>query len=122
MTPPPPAPPPPPVDGSPGPTGPSDPGLAAERTSLAWARIGLTLIGIPSAVMAYAVGHEWVAFGAAALAATLGLGTLTLSLRRQRASAGMVERGDLSLASSRVVVTGAATMLLAVAALDLVLA
>lgn len=107
--------------GPPGWSGPSDPGLAAERTSLAWARIGLTLIGIPSAVMAYAVGHEWVAFGAAAMAAALGLGTLTLSLRRQRATAGTLERGDLSLASSRVVVTAAATVLLAVAALDLVL-
>ena len=117
MTPPSPSVPPsvPPADGQ------SDPGLAAERTSLAWARMGLTLIGIPSAVMAYAVGHGWVAFCSASLAAALGLWLLTLSLRRQRATAGMVERGGVSLASSRVVVTGAAAVLLCVAALDLVL-
>lgn len=83
--------------------------------------MGLTLIGIPSAVMAYAAGHAWVAFGAAALASVMGLGTLTLSLRRPRAEPGMLELGALPIATRRVLATGAATILLAVAALDLVL-
>jgi uncharacterized membrane protein YidH (DUF202 family) len=110
--------------GGPGParSGQSDPGLAAERTSLAWFRMGLALIGIPSAVMAYTAGHAWVAFGAAALAAVLGMGMLTVSVRRQRAGPNMVERGDLRLATGQVAATAAAVLLLAVASLDLVLA
>lgn len=105
----------------PDPVGPSDPGLAAERTSLAWTRIGLTLFGLPGAIMAYAAGNAWVAFGAAALAAALGLTTLTLSLRRRRAHPGMVAHGGLAPAGLAVAVTGTSVVLLAVAALDLVL-
>jgi uncharacterized membrane protein YidH (DUF202 family) len=106
---------------SPAPPGPSDSGLAAERTTLAWTRMGLTLIGIPSAIMANAAGHTWIAFGAAALAAALGLTTLVMSLRQQRAAPGMVAVGHVQVAAREVVVTGASTLLLAVAALDLVL-
>lgn len=105
-----------------GDAGPSDPGLSGERTSLAWTRMGLTLVGLPSALMAYTAGHEWMAFGASALAAVLGLLTLHLSLRVQRGHPGMVARGSLRTASEQVVVTAAAVVLLAIAALDLVLA
>ena len=35
--------------------GPSDVGLAGERTTLAWTRLGLALLGIPAAIMAYGV-------------------------------------------------------------------
>jgi uncharacterized membrane protein YidH (DUF202 family) len=101
--------------------GPSDPGLAGERTSLAWARMGLTLVGVPSALMAYSAGHEWVAFGASAVAAALGLLTLSLSLRVRRAHSGMVDRGSLRTAAEQVIVTAAAVVLLAIAALDVVL-
>jgi len=104
-----------------GPEGPSDPGLAAERTSLAWTRMGLTLVGLPSAVMAYSAGHRWVAFSAGAVAAVLGLVLMTLSLRRRRADPGMVEEGSLRTASEQVVVTAVAVLVLAVAGLDFVL-
>ena len=89
---------------------------------LAWARMGLTLVGVPSALMAYSAGHQWVAFGASALAACLGLFLLTLSLRTQRTRPSMVEHGDLRTASERIIVTAAAVGMLSIAGLDLVLA
>jgi uncharacterized membrane protein YidH (DUF202 family) len=100
----------------------SDPGLAGERTSLAWARTGMALLGVPAAVLAYAAGHAWVAFTAAAVAALLGLGLLVASVRRQRAMPGMVERGSVPLAHRQVLLTAACVLLLTIAAIDLVLA
>ena len=100
----------------------SDPGLAGERTSLAWARMGMTLIGVPSAVLAYSAGHAVVAFAAAAAAALLGLGLLVVSVRRQRAEPGMVEHGSVHLAPWQVLLTTGCVLLLAVSGLALVLA
>ncbi len=100
--------------------GPSDAGLAGERTTLAWARIGLSLLALPSGLLAYAAGRDWLAAGAAAFAAALGMGVLTVSLRRQRAAAGMVERGSLVLASEQVILTGASVLLLTISCLVLV--
>ncbi len=99
----------------------SDPGLAGERTSLAWARMGMTLLAVPSGVLAYSAGHAWVAFGAAAVAAILGMGLLVVSVRRQRATPGMVERGSLQLAQRQVLLTTGCVLMLAVASVDLVL-
>lgn len=84
--------------------------------------MGLTLLGLPSAILAYSAGHAWVAFGAAVAAALLGVGLLVTSLRRQRALPGMVERGGLAIAERQVLLTTACVLFLAVAGLDLVLA
>ena len=47
------------------PSRPSDAGLAGERTTLAWTRLGLALLGIPAGVLAYAAGRSLLAFAAA---------------------------------------------------------
>lgn len=99
----------------------SDPGLAGERTSLAWARMGLALFGIPSAILAYSAGHAIVAFLAAGAAALMGMGLLIVSVRRQRASPGMVELGSVQLARWQILLTTGCVLLLAVASIDLVL-
>ena len=72
-------------------SGPSDPGLAGERTTLAWARMGLTLLGVPAALLAYASGRNELAVAAAAVAMVLGLGVLVGSVRRQRVEPGLLQ-------------------------------
>ncbi len=108
--------------GGPGPlaAGPSDIGLSGERTTRAWARIGLSLLALPSGLLAYSVGRNWLATAAAAFAAVFGLGMLTVSLRRQRATAGMVENRSLALASEQVILTGSSVLLLALSCFVLV--
>lgn len=110
------------MTGAPGPwhPGPSDPGLAGERTSLAWARMGMSLLAFPSAVLAYAAGRSGLALAAAALSAALGLGVLTISLRRHRAAPGMVATRSLRLANEEVLLTGGSVLALGVSALLLV--
>ncbi len=98
----------------------TDDGLAGERTSLAWARMGLTLLGLASAILAASTGRAWIAFGAALLALALGLVVLWLSVRRRRGGPGMVQRGVVSLASLQVVATTAGALALAVAALEII--
>lgn len=61
------------------PPAPSDPGLAGERTSLAWSRMGMSLLALPGAVAAYAAQHSLISACAAALAGVLGLALLTIS-------------------------------------------
>lgn len=104
------------------PTGPSDPGLAGERTSLAWARIGLALLAVPSGLVAYAVGRGVpVTLVTSVLATITGLGLLVSSLRRQRAEQDMVGRGGSVLASRQVLLAAATVVLVNVAGLELVL-
>ena len=100
--------------------GPSDPGLAAERTSLAWARMGLSLLAIPSAMAAYASSRNLVATVAAGWAGVLGLALLTLSVRRHRAAPGMVESRELRPAIEQVILTAGSALLLNLAGLILV--
>jgi uncharacterized membrane protein YidH (DUF202 family) len=103
-------------------SGPSDPGLAGERTTLAWARIGLSLLAVPSGLFAYAVGQEVVpALLAAAFAAGVGLALLVVSLRRQRAAAGMVQRRDRVLAAGQVTLAATTVILIDVTGLLLIL-
>jgi hypothetical protein len=83
--------------------------------------MGMTLLGIPSAVMAYAAGRDLLAGFAAGLAAGLGLALLLVSLRRQRASPGMVQLRSLQLASAQVVLTAVSVLSLSVAGALLVL-
>lgn len=106
---------------APGVPGNSDPGLAGERTSLAWARMGMTLMAVPSGVLAYSVGHALVAALAAAAAAVLGMGLLVVSVRRQRVAPGQLRPGSVPLAQRQVLLTTGCVLLLAVASIDLVL-
>lgn len=105
----------------PGPTGPSDPGLAGERTSLAWSRMGMSLLAIPSALLALATRHSLLAGLAAAVACVLGLALLTLSVRRHRATPEMIEERSVVPAAQQVLLTGACVLVLCLAGLLLVL-
>jgi uncharacterized membrane protein YidH (DUF202 family) len=101
--------------------GPSDPGLAGERTTLAWARIGLSLLAVPGGILAYAAGRELVvAVLAATFATVTGLALLVVALRRQRAAAGMVDRRDRVLAADMVMLAAATIVLVDVAGLSLI--
>jgi uncharacterized membrane protein YidH (DUF202 family) len=98
---------------SPGATlGPSDPGLAGERTTLAWTRMGLTLLGIPAALLAYSSGRNELAVVAAAVAMVLGLGVLVGSVRRQRVEPGVIPSGSLVPAARLILLTGACVLML----------
>jgi hypothetical protein len=100
---------------------PSDPGLAGERTTLAWARMGLTLLGIPAALLAYASGRNELAVAAAAVAIVLGLGVLVGSVRRQRVPPDVIPSGSLVPAARLILLTGACVLMLNVAGGILVL-
>jgi len=94
------------------PSEPSDPGLAGERTMLAWARMGLTLLGVPSALLAYSAGRSPLAVAAAAIAMALGLGVLVGSVRRQRVEPGVIPAGSLVPAVRLILLTGASVLML----------
>lgn len=109
--------------GSPAPQhGPSDVGLAGERTSLAWTRIGLSLVALPTALAAHAAGASLpVSLVSAGVAALVGLWLLVRSLRRPRAQPSMVGRGSVVLDAPRVMLAGVTVVLIGVASLSLVL-
>lgn len=100
---------------------PSDPGLAGERTTLAWSRMGLTLLGVPAALLAYASGRNELAVAAAAVAMVLGLGVLVGSVRRQRVEPEVIPSGSLVPAVRLILLTGACVLVLNVAGGILVL-
>lgn len=88
---------------------------------LAWSRLGMTLLGLPSALFAYAATLHALAAGAAAVAAIAGLSLLMLSLRRQRVSPGFVVAGESSLAVGQVALTAICILGLAATSLILVI-
>lgn len=101
---------------------PADPGLAVERTQLAWTRIGLTLIGAPSALAAYASrANVPLAAGAAVLALVTGLSLLVASLRRDRVPREARSATSSVLAAGQVLATAATVLLLCASGLLLVL-
>ena len=95
-------------------TGPSDPGLAGERTMLAWARMGLTLLGVPAALLAYSAGRSALAVGGAAFAMVLGLGVLVGSVRRQRVEPGVIPAGSLAPAVRLILLTAGCVLMLTI--------
>lgn len=99
--------------GAPGPT---DVGLPAERTALAWVRMGMSLLAVPGALLSLSAGRSWAAVSAAGVAALLGLALLMVSLPAP-SQAGQAHRP----ATSRVLLTGGSVLLIAVSALALVL-
>jgi Domain of unknown function (DUF202) len=101
--------------------GPSDPGLAGERTTLAWVRMGLTLLGVPAALLAYASGRNELAVVAAAVAMVLGLGVLVGSVRQQRVEPGVIPSGSLVPAARLILLTGACVLMLTISGGILVL-
>jgi len=103
------------------PQGASDAGLAGERTSLAWLRLGLALLGVPTAMLAYYTEGSALAVGATVLAAAFGLVTLVASLRTQRVAPGSLAQGPIRPAVELVGLTGACVLLLTIAAAALVI-
>jgi uncharacterized membrane protein YidH (DUF202 family) len=99
----------------------SDVGLAGERTTLAWTRLGLALLGIPAAILAYAAGNNLLALAAAMVAAILGLAVLVGSLRRQRVAPGVIPHGVLPPATRLILLTGGCVLMLGLCAVFLVL-
>lgn len=100
----------------------SDDGLAGERTSLAWTRIGLTLVAVPTGLAAYAAGASMaVSLVAATLAAGVGLWLLVRSLRAPRAEPNMVDRRLPVVQAQRVILATTTVVLIGVACLALVL-
>ena len=79
---------------------------------LAWARMGLTLLGVPAALVAYSAGRNTLAVGAAAVAMTLGLAVLAGSVRRQRVEPGVIPSGSLVPAARLILLTGACVFVL----------
>ena len=103
------------------PHGPSDVGLAGERTTLAWTRLGLVLLGIPAAILAYAAGRNVLALVAAAAAAILGLAVLVGSLVRQRVAPWVIPHGVLPPATRLILLTAGSVLVLGLCAAFLVL-
>lgn len=103
------------------PQGPSDVGLAGERTTLAWTRLGLALLGIPAGILAYAAGRNFLALVAAAAAAILGLAVLVGSLVRQRVAPGVIPHGVLPPATRLILLTAGSVLVLGLCAAFLVL-
>jgi uncharacterized membrane protein YidH (DUF202 family) len=102
--------------------GASDAGLAGERTNLAWTRIGLSLVAVPTGLAAYAVGRTLgLTLAASLVAAVTGLALLVRSLRRPRAGADMVAQRAVLVDPTRVVLAAATVVLVGVASLGLVL-
>ncbi|MGA7688722.1 MAG: DUF202 domain-containing protein [Jiangellales bacterium] len=100
----------------------SDAGLAGERTSLAWTRIGLTLVAVPTGLAAYSASASLaVTLVSATLAAAVGLWLLVRSLRAARAAPNMVDRRLMVVDGQRVVLATATVVLIGVAAFTLVL-
>jgi uncharacterized membrane protein YidH (DUF202 family) len=101
---------------------PSDPGLAGERTALAWARTGLSLLAVPGALAVYAVGRDVGPAAIGCLVAGLtGLALLVSSLRRQRVDPGFVGERSSVLAVPQVLLAALTVLLIDLAALIVVL-
>ena len=79
---------------------------------LAWARMGLTLLGVPAALLAYASGRNELAVAAAAAAMVLGLAVLVGSVRRHRVEPGVIPSGSLVPAARLILLTGACVLML----------
>lgn len=83
--------------------------------------MGLTLLGVPAAVLAYASGRNELAVAAAAVAMVLGLAVLVSSVRRQRVEPGVIPSGSLAPAARLILLTGACVLTLNISGAILVL-
>jgi hypothetical protein len=79
---------------------------------LAWARMGLTLLGVPAALLAYSAGRSALAVVAAIIAMVFGLGVLVGSVRRPRVEPGVIPAGSLVPAVRLILLTGACVLML----------
>lgn len=89
---------------------------------LAWSRLGMTLLGLPSALFAYAAARHVIAAGSAVVAAVAGLSLLTVSVRRQRVHPDLMHAGRVPLAAGQVLLTTVCVLGLAVTSFLLVTA
>jgi uncharacterized membrane protein YidH (DUF202 family) len=106
----------------PSPPGPSDVGLAGERTALAWSRLAMALLALPTGLFGYSSARGSVpALVLAAAAAASGLVLLVVSLRRPRTPAAMLTAQQSVLAARQVVLAAVTVVLVALATLALVL-
>ena len=83
--------------------------------------MGLTLLGVPAAVLAYASGRNAIAVAAAVVAMVLGLAVLVGSVRRQRVGPDVIPSGSLVPAARLIVLTGACVLMLSISGGILVL-
>lgn len=88
---------------------------------LAWSRLGMTLLGLPSALFGYAATQHILAALAAGVAALAGLSLLTVSLRRQRVNPGFVMAGETPLAVGQVALTAVCVLSLAITSFILII-
>jgi hypothetical protein len=84
--------------------------------------MGLTLLGLPAALLAYASGRNELAVVAAAVAMGLGLAVLVGSVRRQRVEPGVIASGSLVPPATLILLTAASVLMLNLTAVVLVLA
>lgn len=97
-------------------TGVRDPGLQAERTSLAWTRTSLAILANGALLMLHDIAHHRAGFGlgAAGIAVAVAVLTYLMGLRRQRVLASHPLPARLTPHTEVLVVTVAVLILISV--------